>query len=219
MPLVYQQNINESTRLGVWHIGEAETFFLSKVPVKKEITHLHKRLQHLAGRYLLKELFEDFPLELVEIADTRKPFLANEAFHFSISHCGDYAAVIVSRSNRVGVDIEIISEKAGRITDKFLSGEEQYLLNEVIQIQHLILKVPHSMLHPQLLTCAWSIKEAMFKWHGLGGIDFRKHLRIDHLEVQSNEVLATCSFLKVQIERLKVHGLYFGNNILTWTVS
>ena len=219
MPLVYQQNINESTRLGVWYIAEPASFFLSRVPFKKEITHPHKRLQHLAGRYLLNELFENFPLELVEIADTRKPFLVNEAFHFSISHCGDYAAAIVSKSNRVGVDIEIISEKIGRIREKFLSVEEQNILNEVIEIQQLILEVPHVMLEMRLLTCAWSIKEAMFKWYGSGGIDFRKHLRIDHLEVQSSEVLASCSFLKVQIERLKVHGLYFGNNILTWTVS
>ena len=166
MPLVYQQNINESTRLGVWYIAEPASFFLSRVPFKKEITHPHKRLQHLAGRYLLNELFENFPLELVEIADTRKPFLVNEAFHFSISHCGDYAAAIVSKSNRVGVDIEIISEKIGRIREKFLSVEEQNILNEVIEIQQLILEVPHVMLEMRLLTCAWSIKEAMFKWYG-----------------------------------------------------
>ena len=51
MPLVYQQNINESTRLGLWHIAEKEDFFLNQVPLKKEITHPHKRLQHLAGRF------------------------------------------------------------------------------------------------------------------------------------------------------------------------
>ena len=47
-----------------------------------------KRLQHLAGRYLLYALFDDFPLEEIVIADTRKPFLENEKYHFSISHCG-----------------------------------------------------------------------------------------------------------------------------------
>ena len=111
MPLVYQQNINEATKLAVWHIVEEEDFFLKRVPLQKEITHPHKRLQHLAGRYLLTELFDDFPLELIQIADTKKPFLPNEAYHFSISHCGDYAAVIVSSINRVGTDIEIVSEK------------------------------------------------------------------------------------------------------------
>ena len=53
MPLVYQQNINAVTKIGVWHIAEAEDFFAT-VPLQKEITHWHKRLQHLAGRFLLK---------------------------------------------------------------------------------------------------------------------------------------------------------------------
>ncbi|MEO6489716.1 MAG: hypothetical protein ABIO04_07235 [Ferruginibacter sp.] len=97
MPLVYQQNINESTRLAVWHITEAEDFFLQKTILPNSITHPNKRLQHLAGRHLLSELFEDFPLELIKIAEAKKPFLANEAFHFSISHAGDYASAIVSK--------------------------------------------------------------------------------------------------------------------------
>ncbi|MDQ6844770.1 MAG: 4-phosphopantetheinyl transferase, partial [Bacteroidota bacterium] len=75
------------------------------------ITHWHKRLQHLAGRYLLQELYPDFPYHLIEIADTKKPFLTGEKYHFSISHCGDYAAVIVSKEMRVGIDIELIRQK------------------------------------------------------------------------------------------------------------
>ena len=55
MPLVYQQNINAVTKMGVWHITETEDFFAS-VPLQKEITHPNKRLQHLAGRFLLKAL-------------------------------------------------------------------------------------------------------------------------------------------------------------------
>ena len=102
MPLVYQQNINAVTKLGVWHITEQEDYF--QAPLQREITHWHKRLQHLAGRLLLKELYPEFPISLIRIADTRKPFLENEPYHFSISHCGDYAAAIVSREFRVGID-------------------------------------------------------------------------------------------------------------------
>ena len=94
MPLVYQQNINEATRIAVWHITENEDFFFKKVILSNAITDPHKRLQHLAGRYLLTELYDNFPLELIKIADTRKPFLADEAFHFSISHCGDRKSVV-----------------------------------------------------------------------------------------------------------------------------
>ena len=73
MPLFFQQDIDDTTRLAIWKIEEEEAFF--HVPLQREITHPHKRLQHLAGRYLLKYLFPDFPTELIRIADTRKPFL------------------------------------------------------------------------------------------------------------------------------------------------
>ena len=71
MPLFYQHNINENTKLGIWKIEEPEAFFVQAVPLKREITHPHKRLQHLAGRYLLKTLFPGFPYEEIMIADLR----------------------------------------------------------------------------------------------------------------------------------------------------
>ena len=74
MPLFYQHNINDHARLAVWHITEPEDFFLQKTHLQKEIRHPHKRLQHLAGRYLLKILHPEFPLHLIEIADSNKPF-------------------------------------------------------------------------------------------------------------------------------------------------
>ena len=129
MPIFFQHQINESTRLGIWKIEEAEEFFLSNVPLQSEVTHPLKRLQHLAGRFLLQFLCPGFPYELIRIADTRKPYLPNEQYHFSISHCGDYAAAIVSSDQRVGVDIEITSEKAEKIKDKFLTQNEQLIFS------------------------------------------------------------------------------------------
>src|ERR1043165_4022198 len=124
MPIFFQHPVNETTRLGIWKIEETEEFFKGNVPQHRDVTHPRKRLQHLAGRFLLQYLFPDFPYELIQIADTRKPFLPNEQYHFSISHCGDYAAAIVSSKSRVGVDIEIPSDKAEKIKHKFISEEE-----------------------------------------------------------------------------------------------
>src|ERR1700754_2838512 len=130
MPIFFQQQINESTRLGVWKIEETEDFFKGNVPLHRDVTHPHKRLQHLAGRFLLQFLFSDFPYELVQIADTRKPFLPDEQYHFSISHGGDYAAAIVSRDKRVGVDVEFPGDQIVRVMNKFLSPAEQLMLQQ-----------------------------------------------------------------------------------------
>ena len=189
MPLVYQQNINDTTKLGVWHINEPEEFFLQKVPLQQEISHPNKRRQHLAGRFLLQQLFPDFPYELIRIADTRKPFLENEAYHFSISHCGEYAAVVVSPNYRVGVDIEKISNRVEKIKHKFLSVQEQQLLKKIPLL-------PYDSLSEKLLTAAWSIKEALFKWQGSQEVDFIKHLPIIQLEGNEQKVIAQCNILK-----------------------
>ncbi len=163
LPLFYHHIVNSTTRLAVWHITETEDFFLEKVPLGRKITHPHKRLQHLAGRYLLQYLFPDFPIKLVQIADTRKPFLAGESHHFSISHCGDFAAAIVSTSRRVGVDIEKHTNRIYRVQHKFFNNEERNLEN------------PCGDIFP---TIIWSVKEAMYKWYSLGEMDFQNHLQV-----------------------------------------
>ena len=162
MPLFYQQNINESTRLAIWRIEEPETFFLSKVPLQRDITHPNKRLQHLAGRYLLPFLFNDFPYREIEIADTRKPFLPNDQYHFSISHCNKYAAAIASRDCRVGVDVEFTTPRLEKIKQKFMHQAELDFISTQLPVEQL-----------KLLTIIWSAKEAMYKWYGTGSVDFR----------------------------------------------
>lgn len=129
MPIFFQHTINEFTRLGIWKIEETEEFFKGNVPQHRDVTHPHKRLQHLAGRFLLQFLFPDFPYELIRIADTRKPYLPNEQYHFSISHCGDYAAAIVSKNSRVGIDIEIPVPKIEKVKNKFLNEEEMKIFH------------------------------------------------------------------------------------------
>src|SRR5690606_5005885 len=139
--LFFQHSINGSSNLGIWKIEEPEEFFLKKVPVNQAVTHPYKRLQHLAGRYLLPELFSDFPLDGIRIADTRKPFLKDEKYHFSVSHCGNFAAAIASRANRVGVDIELITPAVGRVSAKFLNTRELNVVKEWKDLPKLYLQL------------------------------------------------------------------------------
>ena len=207
MPLIYQHQIDLATKIGVWHITEEENFFLNQVPLQRSITHPHKRLQHLAGRYLLRELFPEFPLSLIVIADTRKPFLPDDAFHFSISHCGDYAAAIVSTQNRVGVDIEIPHQKIEKIQHKFLSEKERKILSE---------KGGDNL---QKLTMAWGIKEAMFKWYGTGQVDFIEDMNIIAVERNELDSDVICFFKKGKKVLLKLKTISLQGNNLSWVVT
>lgn len=204
MPIVYQQDINPYTKLAVWHIIEHESFFEASVAAAREITNHKKRLQHLAGRYLLKQLFPNFPTELIRVAKTRKPFIQSDPFHFSISHCGDYAAAIVSTQQKVGIDVEIPVAKINAIRDKFLSPTEQAIIDNR---------------NVELLTASWSLKEAFFKWYGKGGVDFKKDMVIKKLEAIEDEVFATVHFGKEINEELAAYGKKLGNCFVIWVVS
>ena len=206
MPVFFQQQINEHTRLGIWKIEETEEFFKANVPQHRDVTHPHKRLQHLAGRFLLQYLFPDFPYELIQIADTRKPFLPDEQYHFSISHCGDFAAAIVSKDSRVGIDIEIPTEKISKIMYKFLSAKEHELFH-LIQPDND--RIPFS-------TLLWSAKESVFKWYGDGGVDFRREIQLKQ-QHEENETIESL-FSKNNTE-LTVHYRQFDHLVLAWVVS
>lgn len=218
MPVFYE-HINDFAKIAIWHIAEANNFFLNKVPLQREISHPHKQLQHLAGRYLLQYLHPDFPNHLIEIADTRKPFLPNEAYHFSISHCGDYAAVIVSKIKRVGIDVELVSPVVEKIKHKFLNIEE------LENIQYSIINNQYSSKSPELitdnsklLTLLWSCKEAVFKWYGNGGVDFKEHIHILPFNFNNINGMVNCIFLKDEKVTLQINYRWFDNLCLAWVV-
>ncbi|MBS4043840.1 MAG: 4'-phosphopantetheinyl transferase superfamily protein [Chitinophagaceae bacterium] len=208
MPLFYQQHINQNTRLAIWKIEESEEFFSSSVPLQTKITHPHKRLQHFAGRYLLRFLFPDFPHESILIADTKKPFLENETYHFSISHCGDYAAAIVSKNFHVGIDIEIPVEKILKIQHKFINEKEA-----------LFLKQEDLLTNIEKLTLIWSTKETLFKWYGLGNVDFKRMLNVDISNAESLQIISAEIRHNSLNKKLQIHLKHFNKLILTYTFT
>jgi len=210
--LFYTHNINEHTKLGIWRIEEPEAFYLEKVPLKKGVSHPYKRLQHLAGRFLLPTLKDDFPLEEIMVADTRKPFLESEQYHFSISHGGNFAAAIVSSTSRVGVDIELVSSRIVAISHKFLHHSEKVFLNDWLHLPKL---------HLELTTVMWSAKEAIYKWYGHGELDFRQHMQLSGpITFKADEtIVLPFVFKKREPVHLTVEARIFDQLALAWVMT
>lgn len=208
MPVFFEKDINAHTKLGIWQITESEHFFLQKVAPQRDVTHINKRLQHLAGRYLLTHMFPGFPSSLIQIADTRKPYLANEEYHFSISHCGTYAAAVVSQTNRVGVDIEMMTPKVQKIKNKFLSDDELNLVNEHWP-KGDIAHIPVYNIPTEPLILLWSCKEAVFKWYGSGEVDFKEHIVVKEIKQIAKDIYQiTICFQKNQPQLLLLQAQF-----------
>ena len=94
----------------------------------------------------------------------RKPHLADNSYHIGISHTSEWVAIILHPTKQVGIDIETIMPRVGKVRSKFLSN---------IENQHVL---PNDY---TTLTTYWCAKEAAYKWYGKKEVDFAAHLKID----------------------------------------
>ncbi len=164
MPQIFSKKEAHYT-LMIWHIEEEETFFSSSLGFTSDKKHPKRRLEHLAGRFLLQQLDAEFPFQKMVISPEGKPELSDGSLHFSISHSFPYAAAIISSKKSVGIDIQVYVQKIEKIQHKFLSGLEQKLTQNNIE----------------KITIAWTAKEALFKYYGLGAVDFKLDMPIQDI--------------------------------------
>lgn len=198
MPVVFNKNIDEDTILAVWKIEETEAELLSGLQLKQHeldfISTLNsgKRLLHwLSTRVLLRTM-----LNTAEYIDCRmdehgKPYLPDLDYHISLSHSYDYASVIIGKTKKVGVDIELIKPKIKSIKHKFLSDIE--LVQEQI-VDNI----------DGLYVC-WCAKEAIYKWHGRKGLEFKRDIYIKPFYLQTEGKLDSLVDLPEGTQELTVH--------------
>ena len=166
MPLVKEWSTGAYGMAAIWKIEEDEAFFQEATGIVTDIKNDKKRIEHLAGRYLLRHLEEDFPLHTISKDEHDKPRIADNIYRFSISHSWPYIAVMIDPFAETGIDIQTWHPRIMDIQHKFLAQEEQELFQNDIK----------------LLTLAWSAKEAAYKWNGKRGVDFIKHLPISYFD-------------------------------------
>lgn len=207
MPLVYQHTINKHSRLAVWKIDEPLSFFQEKTGLSVPVIHPVKQLQYMASRFMLSYLEPGFPHKAVIKSEGGKPFLPNHPTRFSISHCANYAAAIVSENSETGIDVEMITPKASKLVSKYLTTEEQRLIPDTND----------QKIFDRFSTLCWSIKETIFKWDGKGGVDFKKHLAINQLPDSSSGIVKA-SLNKNESIILNINYHIFGELILTWVM-
>lgn len=163
MPLYKEWKIEDHGLAAIWKVEEPESFFIEHTGMVANMQLERRRIEHLAGRFLLKYLEADFPLQGIMKDEHDKPRLENNAFFFSISHSWPYIAAVVDPYYEAGIDIQTWHARIERIQHKFLSAEEQILFQN----------------DPKLITLAWSAKEAVYKWNGKRGIEFIEDIPID----------------------------------------
>jgi|694.fasta_scaffold00329_23 phosphopantetheinyl transferase len=151
MPVYPIQISRQEIQLLLWKITESVDFFnthYAGLKVPGHITHEEKILEFLASRAAFSLVLPQ--VELNKTPDG-KPIVEIEG-HVSISHTHRWAAVGYNPDGPVGLDLEIVAEKAFRLRNKFSKEEEWTPLQKSTAFGDFV-----------LFSVIWSVKEAVYK--------------------------------------------------------
>ncbi len=193
MPFHSIQRLSPAAVLGLWHLTETPPELWPLLPRPEAYRALlpatadaARQAQWLAGRVLVHELCRELGGDaltevLMQNDATGRPWLAGSGpgCAVSLSHSGTWVAAVVSQDGRVGVDIEIIRDKARRLAAKFLAAPEWAAAQAA----------PDGPAHYTLL---WSAKETLYKLAAQRGIIFKTQLLLGSFAPQqSGQIPAT----------------------------
>jgi phosphopantetheinyl transferase len=174
-------------------------FWLSIDVTKNAISPLALILQtDQAKTKLIQHLYQQpFAIKKDEFG---KPYIDEIDEHISISHTRAACAILFTRAPYPGMDIELLRPQLFRIYTKYLSLIEQN---------------KHDVKDLKTLTLLWSAKEAIFKWHGIGEVDFKAHIYIQHIDFENNGIKA--QFLKPKHEtELELQFIEHKSHVITY---
>lgn len=178
MPIIEKEYIGNHGVLGVWEITESLQELLSMIQFSPEDVKIFKRFKNksrqkhwISYRLAIREILGEDKILEFSYDEHGKLYIANYNYKLSVTHSGNYAAVIISNKHNVGIDMEKITNRINELEDKFLAAFERKRLPNVNRQKYL--------------TAFWSAKETLFKLYGKRELHFGKNIFIDFKDINS----------------------------------
>ena len=182
-----RHNYDNGLSIALWDITETEEELMALLDndeiVAEELipfTSTKRRLEYLASRCALNELIGS--KQRICYQPNGAPYIFNSTLNISISHTSHYVVVATHPTEKIGIDVERIGEKVGRVRHKFLSKSELDSVDMRSEKVHL--------------TILWAAKEAMYKVMGVETVEFTEQIITEPFTpYMSGEIIAheTCS--------------------------
>lgn len=174
MPLILKIEHPDGQRTALWEISETEQTLLEIASPGKaglnafsSLTNAGRRMEWLAVRALLKELYS--PAPAIAYLENGKPVLQNHSDNISISHSGIMVSIVTHPQKNPGIDIETLRPRIHKIAYRFLGQQE--------------IKYLGTSPSTEQLTIIWGAKEVMYKAYGQSGISFQQDFKISPFEL------------------------------------
>lgn len=177
----------------------AEIFHLLNQEEKKHLTEIkseQKKKEYTAVRWMKTNLFGSDPIRYLEDGS---PTIDDSSF-ISISHTTKYACLGVSKTHKIGIDIEEIREKVVQVHHKFCNENEATLFDTSNNFD---------------MTLLWSLKESLYKLSNRQQLLFKTDICIDK---RSPEIAARVLF-ESGFKSSKLAYQVIDNHVLTFTTS
>jgi phosphopantetheinyl transferase len=172
MAIAYRQHIDDDTEFALWKIEEEAPDLYKQLQLNddekayiEKLSNGKRHLHWLGTRVLLRKMLRTEEYIDCQVDAHGKPYLVNLPYHISLSHSFDYAAVMISKTHKVGIDIEQIKQKVERIAGKFMRPEELAFIGDDKKIE-------------QLYVC-WCAKEAVYKCNGQKEVSFADNIFLE----------------------------------------
>lgn len=199
MPLYKTINVNEFTNVLIWDIQESLEVLSHYIKLTENSqnrlnsmkSEIHQRA-FMSIRHLLKEVdYSDADLYYDEFG---KPYV-KDGNYISITHSFRFSAIIISKKDSVGIDIEMQREKIVKIAHKFTPIDEY----KTITNHHALVSK---------LTIVWGAKESLYKIYGKKQLRFLDHIYIDNFDFNDKKTIGSIKY-KGHISNHSIHFLEF----------
>jgi len=200
--------LNENTVLGVWKIEEDIKILLELVTLDngdrkrfRGFASTSRKLEFLSVRALLAELLGKDAR--IVYNKNNKPFLKDGSRFISITHSHKLTAILTSKTEKVGIDLEYMSSNIGAFAFKFINRKERVTRDSETRKYHLYIH--------------WCAKESLYKICDKEGINFRKDITIEPFEVkESGEIRGSVKTRKIN-ESFDLFYSRYDNYAIVWT--
>ncbi len=190
MPLI-DTVIEKDHQILVWKMNESleELLKISKNINVTKFNSIRRQKEYLTTRILLAKVLPNIKISYNKYG---APEIKNNNF-ISISHSKEILAIIISKK-QVGLDIEKISTKLVKLSSKFTCKKQ------------------HMPFSNEKATLIWCCKEAMYKWHQKGKINYITDIKVEKF-IEKDKGSLVVSFKKkkfiLRYKKIETHFLVY----------
>lgn len=208
MACITKHYLNKDTVIGVWKIEEELPTLLEMVDMSPEDLKRYdiyrstsRKMEFLSVRALLAEMM-DRDARIV-YNKNNKPFIKDGSHFISITHSNKLTAILMSRNERVGIDLEYMRLNINAFASKFLNKREKITRRWADRTYHLYIH--------------WCAKEAMYKICDKEGINIVNDITIEPFEVrESGEIRGSVKNERMD-DQFTLYYSKYDNYTIVWT--